>query len=224
MPEIALPDLRELGRRGRSIADDWRGTYDRGQKETSGRGRSIAETLSNVDINQIDLGKADPRKIDFGKIDLEKLGVSKLDLSKLDLPARAEIAKQIRKASREQWRRASREIDRAMQRRQQPVWPWAVLGVAGGLTVGWALATSPTTRPWIERTVDRIRQAFNDWWSQMVARSEMSTDTTDYPPPTSTAYEADTYAAAIGAERSGVGIGSSVPVGPGSSNEVPPTG
>jgi hypothetical protein len=57
-----------------------------------------------------------------------------------------------------------RNIDHALPRRPGPSpVPFAVLGMAGGLVVGWILATSPTTAPRINGFMDWVRARIDDW-------------------------------------------------------------
>jgi hypothetical protein len=57
-----------------------------------------------------------------------------------------------------------RNIDNALPRRPGPSpVPFAVLGMIGGLVVGWILATSPATQPRIAGFMDWIRARIGDW-------------------------------------------------------------
>jgi hypothetical protein len=59
-----------------------------------------------------------------------------------------------------------RNLDNALPRRSGPSpVPFAVLGMIGGLVVGWILATSPTTQPRIAAFMDWIRARIGDWRS-----------------------------------------------------------
>jgi hypothetical protein len=199
MPQIVIPNFIQ--------PSGWRLPIGRDrQRDPDARRRTIAELslpkfdLGKVDLGKVDLAKVDVSKLDLGKVDLDKLGVSRLDLSKLDLPAREELLKQIGKASKDRWRRASKEIDRALPRRRPSATPFIAVGVAGGALVGWVLATTPATRSWLERAAYRLRQ----WASERMAGideiggQEMDIALNGFQKA------ADTYAAAIGSEREGV--------------------
>ncbi len=57
-----------------------------------------------------------------------------------------------------------RNIDSALPRRPAPSpVPFAVLGMAGGLVVGWILATSPATAPRINSFMDWLRARIDDF-------------------------------------------------------------
>ena len=194
MPTIAMPTLGPFRRRGLSWSD-FRDTSDDARRSTA------------------DLGLPN---IDWSKLDPSRFDLSKVDFSKLDLPARAELAKQIRKASKDQIRRASKELNRNLPgRRPSPV-PFAMLGAIGGLFLGWILATSPAARSGIERAVDGVRRSISQAISGMTARP--STDEADlptWPDETTTPVARDTYAAAVGSQREPVAREATVGVGPG---------
>jgi hypothetical protein len=218
MPVIAIPDIGRVGRRGREAGD-----------EARRRGRDARKGTADISLANIDLSKVDLPKVDSSKLDL-----SKIDLSKLDLPDRAEIVKQLRKASKEPIKRATEQLDRALPTRRRSRAPFAIFGAIGGLLVGWMLATSPTARASIERGATNIRRAIGQWVEGMRSPGieDLETDLGAYPQPTGTAVASDTYAAAIGAQRSGVGgaatvgqespTASAVSVGPGRTSETLP--
>ena len=55
-------------------------------------------------------------------------------------------------------------IEQALPRRSGPSpVPFAALAMAGGLVVGWILATSPTTAPKINSFMDWVRARIDDW-------------------------------------------------------------
>src|SRR5919109_559054 len=179
MPTITLP-LRGRGRRrGRWFADFGEARADETRK-----------AATDLTLPTIDWSKLDPSRLDL----------SKLDLSKLDLPARAEIAKQVRKASKDQFRRASKEINNALPRRGPSPLPFAILAAIGGLFVGWILATSPSARSTIERGFDSARRGMSGMVAGMTAPSE-EPDMAAWSHETRTPVASDTYAAAIGAQR-----------------------
>jgi hypothetical protein len=158
--------------------------------------------------------------IDWSKLDPSKIDLSKIDLSKLDLPDRAEISKQLRKASKEQFKRASKELNNALPRRGPSPWPIAILGVIGGLVIGWFLATSPSARSTIERGFGGARRGV----SGMVAGMTSQATAEPWERETQSPMSSDTYAAAIGAQR-GVTRETPVGVGPGrTTDEVTPGG
>lgn len=204
MPAIGLPDIREL-RRGIRFGD------------VRDRAEDARRATGEVGLPNIDWSKLDPSRFDF----------SKIDFSKLDLPARAELAKQVRKASKDQLRRASKEINRNLPGRRTSRMPFAMLGVIGGIFVGWILATTPSARRAIEQAVGSLREAASG------AIAGMTTPTSDreeadlaaWTRESGTPVASDTYAAAIGAQRQPVTSEAGVGVGPGnSSNEVPSQG
>jgi hypothetical protein len=182
-----------------------------------GRGQGRRQAAEDARKATGDLGLP---TIDWSKLDPSKLDLSKIDLSKIDLPARSEIAKQLRRTSKEQFKRASKELNNALPRRGPSPWPIAILGAIAGLFIGWLLATSPTTRSTIERGFDGARRGF----SGMLAGVTSPTATEPWEGETGTPMPADTYAAAIGAQR-GVTRETPVGVGPGrSTNEMTPGG
>jgi len=180
-----------------------------------GRGQGRRQAAEDAGKATGDLGLP---TIDWSKLDPSKLDLSKIDLSKLDLPARSEIAKQLRRTSKEQFKRASKELTSALPRRGPSPWPIAILGAIAGLFVGWLLATSPTTRSTIERGFDGARRGL----SGMVAGMTPSEPAEPWERETQTPMATDTYAAAIGAQR-GVTRETPVGVGPGQpTNEMTP--
>jgi hypothetical protein len=138
--------------------------------------------------------------IDWSKLDPSRFDLSKVDFSKLDLPARAELAKQIRKSSKEQLRRATKELNRNLPGRRPSPLPFALLGAIGGIVAGWFLATSPAARSAIERAFAGIRQSVTNQIARKSAPSD-ETDLTGWTDQARTPVAADTYAAAIGAQR-----------------------
>jgi hypothetical protein len=161
--------------------------------------------------------------IDWSRLDPSRFDFSKVDFSKLDLPARAELAKQIRKASKEQFRRASKELNLNLPgRRPSPV-PFAVLGAIGGLLVGWIIATTPAVRSAIEGAFAGMRRSMSDTIAGMTApkaEPEEQPDLATWNRETRTPVATDTYAAAIGAQREPVTREASVGVGPGRAEEL----
>jgi hypothetical protein len=213
MPAIELPDLGLIRRRGREARD-----------EASRRGRDARKgatefSLANIDLSKVELPKVESSKLDLSRIDFSRLDPSKLDLSRLDLPTREEVVKQLRKASKEPIKRATQQLDRALPTRRRSRAPFAILGAIGGLTAGWILATSPTARATIERGITNLRATINEWMQgyRSTGLDELETDLGAYPQPTGTVVPSDTYAAAIGAQRSGIGAAATV----GESSMVP---
>lgn len=200
MPTITMPDLDQV-RRGlkfgdvRDRADDARKTVD-------------------VGLPNIDWSKFDPSKFDL----------SKVDFSKLDPPARKELAKQIRKASKEQFSRASKELSRNLPGRGPSPLPFALLGAIGGLLIGWLIATTPAARNAVEGAIAGIRRSISSAMSS-TSTSGANTDEPDlaaWTQETRTPVASDTYAAAVGAQREPVARESGVGVGPGvKSDELP---
>jgi hypothetical protein len=199
MPAIAIPDFGRVGRRGRYVGDEAR---RRGRDTRKG---TAEFSLANIDLKKVDLSKVELPKVDTSKLDLSKVDLSKLDLSRLDLPARAEIVKQLRKASKEPFKRATEQLDKSLPTRRRSRTPFAIFGAIGGLFIGWMLATSPTARASIERGATSVRRTIGQWIDGMRSTGieELETDLGAYPQPTGTAVASDTYAAAIGAQRPG---------------------
>jgi hypothetical protein len=193
MPGVAIPDLghmrREMFGTGREKADEAR------------------RTAADIGLPNIDWSRLDPSRFDF----------SKVDFSKLDLPARAELAKQIRKASKEQLRRASQELNRNLPGRRPSRIPFALLGAIGGLFVGWIIATTPAARRAIEDAVAGIRRSASEAIASMSTPSPETEDADlgAWAGQTRTPVGSDTYAAAIGAQREPVTRETTVGVGPG---------
>jgi hypothetical protein len=192
MPAITMPTIGPFRRRGLRFSD-FRDTTDDARRSTTDLG-----------LPNIDWSKLDPSRFDF----------SKVDFSKLDLPARAELAKQIRKASKDQFRRASKELNKNLPGRRRSPLPFTLLGAIGGLLAGWILATSPAARSAVERAFAGIRQSINQAIAGMTARSE-ETDLADWTEQARTPVVSDTYAAAIGAQREPAAREATVGVGPG---------
>jgi hypothetical protein len=205
MPAIAIPDIGRIGRRGREAGE-----------EARRRGRDVRKGTAEFSLANVDLKKVDLSKVELPKIDTSRLDLSKVDLSRLDFPARAEIVKQLRKASKEPLKRATEQLDKSLPTRRRSRTPFAIIGAIGGLLVGWMLATSPSARASIERGMTNGRRAISQWIDTMrsTGTDDLETDLSAYPQPTGTAVASDTYAAAIGAQRSGVGA--SAVVGQGS--------
>ena len=189
MPGVAIPDIDQIRR----------GMFGTGREKADDARRAAAD----IGLPNIDWSRLDPSRFDF----------SKVDFSKLDLPARAELAKQIRKASKEQLRRASQELNRNLPGRRPSRIPFALLGAIGGLLVGWIVATTPAARRAIEGAVAGMRRSMSDAVAGMSAPTE-----TDEPAlgtwtrETRTPVASDTYAAAVGAQQP---VTREVGVGPG---------
>ena len=193
MPGVAIPDIGQIRR----------GMFGTGREKTDDARRAAAD----IGLPNIDWSRLDPSRFDF----------SKVDFSKLDLPARAELAKQIRKASKEQLRRASQELNRNLPGRRPSRVPFALLGAIGGLLVGWIVATTPAARRAIEGAVSGMRRSMSDAVSGMSAPTAESDEPElgSWTRETRTPAASDTYAAAIGAQREPVTREASVSVGPG---------
>jgi hypothetical protein len=197
MPGLAMPDIGQM------------------RRDMFGNSREKAEDVrrsaSDVGLPNIDWSRLDPSRFDF----------SKIDFSKLDLPARNELAKQIRKASKDQLRRASKELNRNLPGRRVSRIPFALLGAIGGLFVGWIIATTPAARRAVEDAVAGIRRSASDAIAGMSTPS-METKDADlgaWAGQTRTPVASDTYAAAMGAQRETVTRETSVGVGPGGTKD-----
>jgi hypothetical protein len=187
MPAIAMPDIGQV-RRGLRFGD------------ARDKADDARRTATDIGLPNIDWSKLDPSRFD----------VSKVDFSKLDLPARAELAKQIRRASKEQLRRASKELNRNLPGRRPSPLPFAIFGVIGGLLIGWLVATTPAARKAIESSVGGTMRAINGAIAGMSARTpaDEEPDLASWTNETRTPVASDTYAAAIGAQReTAVGVG-----------------
>ena len=200
MPTITMPDIGQV-RRGLRLGDI--------RDKTDDARRATAEiTLPNIDWS-----KFDPTRFDL----------SKIDFSKLDPPARKELTKQIRKASKEQIQRASKELNRNLPGRRPSAVPFALLGALGGLLIGWMVATTPAVRRAIEGAVEGIRHSVSGAVSGMSSRTPATdeADLADWTNEPRTPIGSDTYAAAIGAQREPVARESGVGVGPGPKADEP---
>jgi hypothetical protein len=194
MPAIAMPDIGQM-RRGMRFGD-------------------AREKADDARRSASDLGLPN---IDWSKFDISKIDVSKLDFSKLDLPARAEMAKQLRKASKEQFRRASKELNKNLPGRRPSPMPFALLAAIGGLLIGWILATSPAARQAIEQAISSIRRSVTDAIGgvAMPSPGDDEADMATWNRETGSPIASDTYAAAIGAQREPATSEAGVGVGPG---------
>ena len=199
MPTITMPDIGQV-RRGFRFGDVRDRTDD------------AKRATSDFSLPNIDWSKFDPTRFDL----------SKVDFSKLDPPARKELAKQIRKASKEQLQRASKELNRNLPGRRPSPIPFALLGAIGGLVIGWIVATTPAARRAVEGAIAGIRKSVSG-----VVSGISSTTPADEPDlaawtnETGTPVASDTYAAAIGAQREPVTRESAIGVGPGREADEP---
>jgi len=202
MPTISMPDIGQV-RRGFRFGD---------MRDRTDDARRVTADLG---LPNIDWSKFDPSRFDL----------SKVDFSKLDLPARKELSKQIRKASKEQFERASKELNRNLPGRRVSRVPFALLGAIGGLFVGWIIATTPSARSAVERGLAGIRRSVSDAMAGMTAQTP-GTDEPDlaaWTRETDTPVASDTYAAAIGVQREPVTREASVGVGPGRKKDELPS-
>jgi hypothetical protein len=200
MPGLAMPDIGQM-RRGLRFGD------------ARDRADDARRSAADISLPNIDWSRFDPSKFD----------ISKVDFSKLDLPARAELAKQIRKASKDQLRRASKELNRNLPGRGPSPVPFAILGAIGGLIVGWIIATTPAVRSAIEGAFAGVRRSVTDTVAGMSAPTA-GTDEPDlaaWTRESRTPVVSDTYAAAVGAQREPVTREAGVGVGPGHSKDEP---
>ena len=202
MPTITMPDIGRV-RRGFRFGDV--------QDRTDDARRATAD----IGLPNIDWSKFDPSRFDL----------SKIDFSKLDLPARKELSKQIRKASKDQFERASKELNKNLPGRRASRIPFALLGAIGGLFVGWIIATTPAARSAVERALGGIRRSVNDAMAGMSVPTSGTEeqDLAAWTRESETPVASDTYAAAIGAQREPVAREATIGVGPGRKTDEPPT-
>jgi hypothetical protein len=119
------------------------------------------------DMTAEDIGKAMP-EVHLPKVDVDAIGkrAGKVvdEVAKNAGKAVDDVAKSAGKVVDDVAKSVSSNVEQALPRRPGPSpVPFAVLGMLGGLIVGWLLATSPTTAPRINAFMDWLRTRIDDW-------------------------------------------------------------
>lgn len=119
------------------------------------------------DMSADDIGKA-MQDVHLPKVDVDKIGkrAGKVvdDVAKNAGRAVDDVAKSAGKVVDDVAKSVSSNVEQALPRRAGPSpVPFAILGMVGGLIVGWLLATSPTTAPRINAFMDWLRTRIEDW-------------------------------------------------------------
>ena len=119
------------------------------------------------DMTTDDIAKAMP-DVHVPKVDVDAIGkrAGKVfdDVAKSAGKAVDDVAKNAGKMVDDVAKSVSSNVEQALPRRSGPSpIPFAILGMLGGLIVGWLLATSPTTAPRINSFMDWLRGRIEDW-------------------------------------------------------------
>ncbi len=119
------------------------------------------------DMTTDDIAKAMP-DVHVPKVDVDAIGkrAGKVfdDVAKNAGKAVDDVARNAGKMVDDVAKSVSSNVEQALPRRNGPSpVPFAILGMLGGLIVGWMLATSPTTAPRITSFMDRLRARFEEW-------------------------------------------------------------
>ena len=120
------------------------------------------------------------------------------------MPRRSDISKELAKATKE-LEKAGRDLEKNLPRRPGPSpLPFVILGLLGGLVVGWLLASSPTTAPRISGLVDEVKSRINRWRTAAMDDG-LDAETAAFRDPVP--MQSDTYAGAMSEAQTGVGVG-----------------